>query len=122
MIVTEYDPYSQSPGVSDRAAVDAPAPPVDFAGVYGESADGVGVLAVSSAATALQVNGKAHFSRSGKATVTAGHLSVTVTVHGGLAGSPRGCVSTRQNVARRVDARRDGGEVWRSRGHARRAA
>ena len=60
----------------------------DFAGVYGESADGVGVLAVSSAATALQVNGKAHFSRSGKATVTAGHLSVTVTVHGGLAGSP----------------------------------
>ena len=60
----------------------------DFAGVYGESSDGIGVAAKSDYGTALGVNGKAHFSRSGRATVTAGHLSVTVTVHGGLAGSP----------------------------------
>src|SRR3954463_5624183 len=35
MNVTENDPHSQSPGVSDRAAVDAPGPTVEFAGVYG---------------------------------------------------------------------------------------
>ncbi|MFL5714861.1 MAG: hypothetical protein ACJ769_09390 [Chloroflexota bacterium] len=60
----------------------------DFSGVVGESSDGIGVSAWSSFGTALRVDGKAHFSRSGKATVTAGHLSVTVTVHGGLAGAP----------------------------------
>ena len=35
MIVTEHDPHSQSTGVSDRAAVESPCPPVEFAGVYG---------------------------------------------------------------------------------------
>lgn len=60
----------------------------DFSGVVGESSDGIGVSAWSSFGTALRVDGKAHFSRSGKATVTAGHLSVTVSVHGGLAGTP----------------------------------
>jgi hypothetical protein len=59
-----------------------------FAGVHGQSAEGIGVHAEASAGNALHVTGRAHFSRSGKATVTAGHLSVTVTVHGGLAGTP----------------------------------
>jgi len=58
------------------------------AGVIGDATTGTGVAASSSSGTALAVAGKAHFSRSGTATVTAGHKSVTVTVPGGLTGTP----------------------------------
>jgi len=57
-------------------------------GVSGFSASGIGVHAETTAGTALDVIGKASFSRSGRAAVTAGHKSVTVSVEGGLAGTP----------------------------------
>jgi len=57
-------------------------------GVYGISTSGTGVAASSTSGRALDVAGKAHFNRSGTATVTAGHKSVTVTVPGGLTGTP----------------------------------
>jgi hypothetical protein len=59
-------------------------------GVYGysEVASGVGVFADSLApAIALHVNGKAHFSRSGKASVSRTRTSVSVTVPGATAAS-----------------------------------
>ena len=57
-------------------------------GVHGVGGDGTGVLAESTSGTALNVIGKTHFNRSGKATVPAGHRSVDVTVPGGLGGTP----------------------------------
>jgi hypothetical protein len=56
------------------------------AGVQGHSfsAGGVGVLATAEAGTALQVAGKAKFSRSGRATVPKGKSYVDITVTGGL--------------------------------------
>ena len=57
-------------------------------GVHGLGGDGTGVLAESTSGTALNVIGKTHFNRSGKATVPAGHRSVDVTVPGGLGGTP----------------------------------
>jgi len=54
-------------------------------GVRGEATSGVGVYATSTTGTALQVAGKAKFSRSGKASVLAGKTYVDVTVPGGLA-------------------------------------
>jgi hypothetical protein len=61
-------------------------------GVRGHSfsAGGVGVLASAEAGTALQVAGRARFSRSGRATVAAGRSSVDVDLrtNGGLAGTP----------------------------------
>ena len=52
-------------------------------GVYGQSVSGVGVQAVSNG-MALKVDGKAQFSRSGKASVPPGKKYVDVTVPGGL--------------------------------------
>jgi len=57
-------------------------------GVVGTSKSGIGVRAHSDSGQALHVEGKIHSSRSGKATVTAGHRSVTATVPGGLGGTP----------------------------------
>ena len=57
-------------------------------GVRGEATNGIGVYATATTGTALWVNGKAVFSRSGRATVASGHSYVDVTVTGGLAGTP----------------------------------
>jgi hypothetical protein len=56
------------------------------AGVQGHSfsAGGTGVLATAEAGTALQVSGKAMFSRSGRAAVPKGRSYVDITVAGGL--------------------------------------
>jgi hypothetical protein len=54
-------------------------------GVSGTSGAGTGVYASSGSGIALQVAGKARFSRSGKASVLAGQMYVDVTVAGGLA-------------------------------------
>jgi len=51
-------------------------------GVTGRAADGTGVLADSANGTALQVSGKAVFSRSGTATVLSGAKSIMVTMSG----------------------------------------
>ncbi len=53
-------------------------------GVLGKSDSGVGVHASSGSGMALQVTGKASFSRSGLATVRAGTKSVTVKLPGVL--------------------------------------
>jgi hypothetical protein len=66
-------------GVYGYAAQDATA-----VGVRGESTTGIGVHATSRG-TALQVSGKAQFSRSGRASLPAGKTFVDVTVPGGLA-------------------------------------
>lgn len=57
-------------------------------GVVGYSNTGVGVYASSTSGSALQVSGKARFSRAGRARIAAGGQYVDVTVSGGLAGSP----------------------------------
>jgi len=57
-------------------------------GVRGEATVGIGVYATATTGTALQVSGKASFSRSGRATIASGHSYVDVTVAGGLAGTP----------------------------------
>ena len=56
----------------------------EVTGVYGVSVAGVGVRAQSTTGTALKVTGKTHFSRSGRATVGAGHSYVDVAVSGGV--------------------------------------
>jgi hypothetical protein len=66
-------------GVYGYAAQDATA-----VGVKGESTAGTGVLATATTGTALQVAGKAKFSRSGRATVLKGRNYVDITVDGGL--------------------------------------
>jgi hypothetical protein len=57
-------------------------------GVRGEATTGIGVYATATSGTALRVDGKAAFKRSGKATIPAGHNYVDVTVTGGLVGTP----------------------------------
>jgi hypothetical protein len=57
-------------------------------GVAGEATSGIGVKAVATTGLALDVAGKAHFSRSGKATIAANKTYVDVTVPGGLTGTP----------------------------------
>jgi hypothetical protein len=53
-------------------------------GVHGEATTGVGVKAVATTGTALDVGGRAVFSRSGRANVPPGAKRVDVTVPGGL--------------------------------------
>jgi hypothetical protein len=53
-------------------------------GIHGEATTGVGVKAVASSGVALDVDGPAVFSRSGRASVPAGAQRVDVTVPGGL--------------------------------------
>jgi hypothetical protein len=57
-------------------------------GVRGEATTGVGVKALATTGAALDVAGRAVFSRSGKALVPKNATLVDVTVPGGLAGSP----------------------------------
>jgi hypothetical protein len=54
------------------------------AGLSGVATTGVGVLATATTGTALQVAGKARFSRSGKATVLMNRSYADITVTGGL--------------------------------------
>ena len=51
-------------------------------GVHGQTTIGTGVRATATTGTALQVAGRARFSRSGRATIAAGHKSVTITMAG----------------------------------------
>jgi len=56
-------------------------------GVRGEAEDGIGVRAIATTGTALAVEGRATFNRSGRALVLAGHSSVDIVVPGDLASS-----------------------------------
>jgi hypothetical protein len=68
-------------GVYGFSGTNVPAAPA-HAGVFGYSDSGTGVYARAATGTALYVNGKANFSRSGKVAVTAGHSSVAKTLAG----------------------------------------
>jgi hypothetical protein len=57
-------------------------------GVVGQATAGVGVKAVASTGYALDVAGRARFSRSGTVSIPANATSLDVTVPGGLAGTP----------------------------------
>ena len=56
-------------------------------GVKGLTETGVGVFAKATAGNALQVDGRAVFSRSGRATIAAGAVSVSVDVDDGMGAS-----------------------------------
>jgi hypothetical protein len=56
-------------------------------GVYGDTADGTGVRARSTNGNALEVVGKATFTRSGTVTVSAGTSAATVSLAGVATGS-----------------------------------
>lgn len=57
-------------------------------GVAGEATTGIGVKAVATTGVALDVAGRAMFSRSGKASIPINKDYVDITVPGGLTGSP----------------------------------
>lgn len=65
-------------GFSGASVPGAPA----HVGVFGYSDSGVGVYARAATGTALYVNGKVRFSRSGRVAVTAGHSSITKLLAG----------------------------------------
>jgi hypothetical protein len=67
-------------------------------GLYGVSVAGTGVSANSTNGTALRVNGKATFSRSGIATVAAGTSSVNVSLPG-MTASSLVIATAQQNVS-----------------------
>lgn len=51
-------------------------------GVKGKSVTGTGVYASSTSGNALSIAGKAHFSRSGRSTISAGHSTRTISLAG----------------------------------------
>jgi hypothetical protein len=65
-------------GFSGASVPGAPA----HTGVFGYSDSGVGVYARAATGTALYVNGKAGFSRSGRVAITAGHSSISKSLAG----------------------------------------
>jgi hypothetical protein len=81
--------FAQNNGSGMWGSTNAAAP---FARVHGLAylPTGIGVRAANSSTsgTALQVEGTARFSRSGRTKVLAGHSSIDITVPGGLAGVP----------------------------------
>jgi hypothetical protein len=68
-------------GVYGFSGATVPAAPA-HTGVFGYSDSGYGVYARAATGTALYVNGKANFSRSGKVAITAGHSSVSKSLAG----------------------------------------
>jgi hypothetical protein len=74
-------------------------------GVFGKSeGTGTGVRAESASGTALSVSGKAHFSRSGRKTILAGHSTVTITLAGTTTGSKVFAVLASNRASRYVRA------------------
>ena len=71
--------WGQTPGTGSAVYGEATGTGV---GVFGDTTNGTGVIARSTNGTALNVNGKAHFSRSGKRTIPAGASSAVVTLAG----------------------------------------
>ncbi len=68
-------------GVYGFSGASVPAAPA-HTGVFGYSDSGTGVYARAATGTALYVNGKAKFSRSGRATIGSGKSSLVVTLAG----------------------------------------
>ncbi|HEX2754021.1 MAG TPA: hypothetical protein VHM48_01085 [Candidatus Limnocylindrales bacterium] len=73
-------------GVYGFSGSTVPAAPA-HTGVFGYSDSGYGVYARALTGTALYVNGKARFSRSGVISITSGHRSITKTLSGVTASS-----------------------------------
>jgi hypothetical protein len=71
--------------------------------VFGDAANGTGVLASSAHGTALSVTGKAKFSRSGIVTIGAGKSSKTVTL-AGVTTSSMVLATAQQSTTRLVQA------------------
>ena len=71
--------WGQTPGTGSAVYGEATGSGV---GVYGDTTNGTGVIARSTNGTALSVNGKAKFSRSGTIVIPAGTASRTVTLAG----------------------------------------
>lgn len=68
-------------GVYGFSGASVPSSPA-HTGVFGYSDSGTGVYALAATGTALYVNGKAKFSRSGRVAITAGHSSVSKSLAG----------------------------------------